>query len=508
LPDIRTNGRELRDVSQDAMQALGATGDIFVRGGELVRIKLDELGHASIEATSESALRGMLARAANFYRERTNPEGEVIRTPIAPPLEVVRDILSLGAWNFPPVEGVIESPTMRPDGTILCMPGYDPATRLFYQPATGFVMPDVPADPSQRDVDAARDLLYDVIGEFPFVNDASRDNTIGTTITLATRAMVPGPVPIPVFEAPQQGTGKTLCAAIAASMATGEAPIAGAAPNDPEEWRKRITTELGTGKRVILFDNVTGVLNDPSLAAVSTTRFWGDRRLGTNSETTLPARAVWMITGNNIRVGGDLVRRCYSIRLDAKISRPWQREGFKYSDIEGHVRVNRGALIGAALTLARAWVSAGRPQPKGINMGGFEGWAQVVGGIMQHIGAKNFLGNLTEFYENADDDTPAWESFIGKLRELFGESETTCGQVFTRLCPDPEHASTEDLSQYVPQELAGLLDLKSKAKFVQRLGYAFKERKNKRHGDTQARVVQGTGAGKTTWKFYVGAEGK
>ena len=36
-------------------------------------------------------------------------------------------LLRKGQWQFPKVAGVITTPTLRPDGTILDQPGYDPS---------------------------------------------------------------------------------------------------------------------------------------------------------------------------------------------------------------------------------------------------------------------------------------------------------------------------------------------------------------------------------------------
>jgi len=85
----------------------------------------------------------------------------------------------------------------------------------------------------------------------------------------------------------------------------------------------------------------------------------------------------------------------------------------------------------AALTLAKAWMAAGCPEPKGITpMGSFEEYSRVIGGILQVAGVKGFLDNADEFYESSDLEganlrffvTAWWEKFQGKsvgVSELF-----------------------------------------------------------------------------------------
>jgi hypothetical protein len=36
-------------------------------------------------------------------------------------------------------------------------------------------------------------------------------------------------------------------------------------------------------------------------------------------------RAVWMMTGNNLRLSADIARRTVRVRLDAKMAQPWTR---------------------------------------------------------------------------------------------------------------------------------------------------------------------------------------
>ena len=50
-----------------------------------------------------------------------------------------------GDWKFQAIAGVISTPTLRPDGTILSEPGYDPATQLLLiDPPPMPVIPEQP----------------------------------------------------------------------------------------------------------------------------------------------------------------------------------------------------------------------------------------------------------------------------------------------------------------------------------------------------------------------------
>jgi hypothetical protein len=61
----------------------------------------------------------------------------------------------------------------------------------------------------------------------------------------------------------------------------------------------------------------------------------------------LAALTIWVGTGNNVRVGADLRRRCYWIRLDAEVARPWERSGFRHPNLRQWTRERRGQLVDA-----------------------------------------------------------------------------------------------------------------------------------------------------------------
>ena len=47
------------------------------------------------------------------------------------PINIAATILArVGEWTFPTIAGVITTPTLRPDGSLLAKQGYDDATRL------------------------------------------------------------------------------------------------------------------------------------------------------------------------------------------------------------------------------------------------------------------------------------------------------------------------------------------------------------------------------------------
>lgn len=478
LPQIIVAGRPFRIISDEILESLQKSNDppeIFVRAGSLVRIVLipdkNQMGEIVsrpvIKQMDEAALRGLVARRA----ECVKPKGDAL-IPCPPPLDIVRDILARGHWPFPLLQGVVQCPIIRKDGTIISSPGYDVETCLYYQPEGNLEIPPLPEKPEPRHIQQGADLLNEIICDFPLVDEASRANALAAIITPVLREIIHGPVPMAVITKPQQGTGASLLASVIACVATGKPAQMISPPEGKErevEWKKLVTGIVLEGRSIAIIDNFEGVLRSTTMGALLTCSTWSDRILGSNEITSLPHRICWVLTGNNVRLAGDLPRRCYAIKLDAKKPRPWlQDRDFKHPKLLEWVTKMRGEILAAILTLARAWILAGRPVPQNlIRLGGFESWTETLGGILSFAGIGSFLQNLEEVYQESEDDE-GWEAFLAAWFDVFGEGRVTTSKVKEALEKRP------DFADCLPAEL----DLADKG-FTRRLGHALKRYANK-----------------------------
>jgi hypothetical protein len=451
----------------------------------MVAVIRDERDRHVIADVSEAALRGRMARSGFYYK--LSKDGE--RIECAPPLDVVRDILALSPaeWKFPPLEALIETPFLRLDGTVCTRPGYDQGTGLFYAPAPGLRLPEIPEAPMIDDVDVMLDLIDSAIGDFPFVDAASKANAIASMLTPVVRPAIDSPTPLALYDAPQAGTGKTLLAEVVATIATGRAAETFSAPTDPEEWRKKITTALASGTGVVVIDNVNYRLASDALCSAITATTISDRIFRTFERIVLPVKCAWIATGNNVQLGGDMPRRCYWIRLDAKQSKPFHRTGFKHDNLRTWVTEHRGDLIAALLILARYWFHQGRPKPKSVRpLGSFESWCNVVGGILELAGVDGFLGNSETMFEQADSDAVQWEAFLSVLAEIFDDEPFRATDVFEKLATNGSFNAPDAkrLREALPDFLAEAAD-RTGGFFQRRLGRCFAERVGRRFGESQ-----------------------
>jgi hypothetical protein len=196
-------------------------------------------------------------------------------------------------------------------------------------------------------------------------------------------------------------------------------------------------------------------------------------------------------------------RRCYLIRLDARTSRPWERDGFTHQPLKPWVQARRADLLGALLTLARAWWAAGKPAAKVRTVGSFEAWSETIGSILAFAGVAGFLANLPDFYERADDDARQWEGFFhGWFRE-FGERAVTVSEVAQRLRQDTPEGIM--FRATLPEDLAEALesDRIKAAGFAKRLGKALAKRDGVQFGDYRLdRVGEDAHANTVRWRVH------
>lgn len=111
-----------------------------------------------------------------------------------------------------------------------------------------------------------------------------------------------------------------------------------------------------------------------SLCSMLTQEIIASRVLGKSEVKRLPTNALVMATDNNLEVVGDLGRRTLVCPIDTGKERPDQ-EAHGFSPVDEAMRM-RPHLVAAALTVLRAYVTAGKPQPL-TPMGSFEDWNLV-----------------------------------------------------------------------------------------------------------------------------------
>jgi putative DNA primase/helicase len=317
-------------------------------------------------------------------------------------------------WPFPPLRGVVSTPTMRPDGTLLTEPGYDKETGfvLFAPPR----MPPVTDKPSRNDAIAALKTVNTLFDEFPFADPASRSVALSLVMSLLLRPILPV-VPLHVANAPEGGTGKSYLFDIASALAFGEVCPAIARGLTPEETEKRLIGAALEGRPLIVLDNCNGELRSEFLCQAIERPIVQPRPLGTSKMPAIPNGFVCCANGNNIEIANDLVRRTLVCDLDANMEMPYMRQ-FQNRPVPSVLR-NRGHYVAAVLTLARAYVLAGQPN-RPAQLASFEVWSDIVRGALLWLGLADPIEKLTQL-SVADPGRERLEAVFSAVAGVFPE---------------------------------------------------------------------------------------
>lgn len=411
LPVVDVSNRHLRDVAADGWNLIGddliPDHERLYGLGDAVVDLAERKGHLKPRALGRESLRWHIERLGDWMRE-----GQAGPYPVAPPREVLEDMLAHPKPPILPLTGMAYSPIVTPDGEILIENGYHAASG-YYVALGNLQVPPVPLSPTQDDVANAKRLLTDeLLVDFKFAHAADRVHAVEAIMAPIIRPLIQGPTPLRMIEAPTPGSGKGLLAEAVAEIAIGGPPRSMTEGHDDDEWRKRLTAAALDAQPVTVIDNVRRRLESGSLASMLTVTEWSDRLLGASRTVTIPIRTSWYATGNNPAYSEEIGRRVVRIRLDTGEERPWERTGFRHDPLLAWVRKDRDLLIWAVLVLVRAWIAAGRPRASYV-MGSYDEWAAISGGILDNAGLPGLLGNREETYRQAEAEIEAWRELIG-----------------------------------------------------------------------------------------------
>lgn len=458
-PVIRVRGGSLEQNFKAIEQALGEQTKnrpefgIYQRGGLLVRIARyagtidvpDEEGIHRDNGTmqilsSEGTLQLHTTSAAMWQKFDARSEEW---KPINAPLEVVQALGSAaGMWpTIPELHGISESPTMRLNGTILDKPGYDEMSGLFFDAKIPF---DAVKDkPTREDALRALDELLEINKGFPFVEPVDRSVSLSMQLTpFARHAMRSAPMFI--IAAPKMGSGKTLMSNLPNYLVAGKASSLFSQADNPEEDKKRLLALLLEGSLVTVIDNIEKPLKSDALCTALTEPSIKDRILGSTKVISVPTKTVWIATGNNVRVDGDLTSRCVLCRIDPKTERPEER----HFDVNLHEYVpkNRGRLVAACLTILRAYVVATRAEFGGnpadrvrcVEFGRFEQWSQLIREPLIWLGLDDPCASR-RIIESRDPVRDTLGNLLETWYKHFGPAPRTIAKTLLELQGDLEH---------------------------------------------------------------------
>lgn len=427
---------ELKRMVDSTEEALASSGvSIFQRGDVLVRPGLEVvpvIGERTVTALRlrEMTTVGLIEALSAIARFQRNKGANV--QIIDCPLQVASALLQRRTWGLRPLLGLITAPTMRSDGTILDTPGYDEATRLFFDPM-GVTFPAVPANPTKKEAEKAFKNLLVPFEEFPFVGG---DDDRAVVISGLMSALLAGTLKAPMhaITSPLPGSGKSLIGDVISIVATGAPCPVVAQGSKRDEFEKRMNSLLLQGVPMFSIDNCSMPVEGDFLCQVMTQDLVHPRVLGASKIVQSPTTCTVFATGNNLRIGGDMARRSLLCSIDPNCERPEQRT-FKRK-LRRYAFNHRGQLVAAALTVLRAYQVAGMPAKGELGtVGSFEQWGEYVRDAISWVGG----GNAAAAMDRARDSNPELQSLIALLtawEDVVGYAKVTAKDLVDKATGD------------------------------------------------------------------------
>ena len=406
---VQLNTDEHR-VIDEVISVLATATDVFVHQGMLVEL-VSRDGRLRTRLLTAVRLRTVITRRAHLLR------GD---KPAHPPEWLLQGVLQHDVWpGVRRLSGLSQGPFLRPDGTACTQSGFDAATGIFCAPQ--HLELDVPVQATRQDARDALAQLLRPLEDFPFGSRADRAVYLALLLTPFTRFAIDGLTPMFVIDGNAPGIGKTKLVDMVGLISTGEEPPHMSELRNEEEMRKRITSLVMDGSTFAFLDNVATRLGGPCLDSVLTSRVWKDRVLGTQRMVEARSNLIWVATGNNVMIMGDLARRLLWCRLTSLEEAPEARGSFSIGDLRAYVVTHRGRLASAALTVLVAFARAGYPRSSLLPMGSFEEWSGLVRGALVWVGEPDPLATQRDLRDAADDERSEALELLRYLGELFDE---------------------------------------------------------------------------------------
>jgi hypothetical protein len=398
---VEVRSGSLHQAVDETLALLRGAGELYDHGDALATVSAT----GKLIPISSGLMPYLLSSRISFHRKKFDPAtGQFSCHEVDPPQGVCKTIHELnGQRHLPRLNAVITAPIIV-GGRLLDRQGYDATSGLV------LVLPQEGTSQHLRagvvEARQAFERLQQLFDSFPFDTPADRGVFLAALFTAVLR---PGLRTAPgfAFDAPAQGTGKSLLAECVAIVGTGSAPSALPHLFDDEgEVRKRLVALLYAGAPAMIWDNIKGTFDSAVLAAMLTAEHFNDRLLGETKLLTLPNRMLALFNGNNMMLRGELTRRILSCRLDAGIERPYLRR-FNISPRQVCLD-ERQSIVWDVLTIVRAHQTHAPGFAAEVSLGSFEEWS---GAVLRPLlwateasGDARVANPLTKIQHSEDDD--------------------------------------------------------------------------------------------------------
>jgi hypothetical protein len=274
----------------------------------------------------------------------------------------------------------------------------------------------------------AKDILADIIQDFPFADDDGRSltNWYARLITPMCRGIMGfrHRVPLFMFMSNRPRAGKDYLNGVAQTLYYGTAfedpPLI---LNDKEETKKLITTAIVAERQSMHFANQEDPVMDEGFIRAITETIHFDRKMGGNSasnQIVMPNELEITMSGNDpLGWRPDLPPRMRIIRQEF-YEEDENARCFKYVDLHGEVLSRREEILCAVYSHLCYWKKDGCCP--GNTFSSFPRWAQIVAGVLLATGHGDATLPMVTKEESGD---PLKDALREVYREGFNLSHGT-----------------------------------------------------------------------------------
>jgi hypothetical protein len=392
------------DEIQQAM--VEAAAPIYQQAGRLVHIYKQEradpegaeirrdAGALTVKAIAKERLVEYIGNYLTLYK--LDDDNKAVPVPVSP--KIANHIRKRpDKWTgIRVLEGIVECPTLRRNGTLLIDDGYDAATGLYLDKGGVEYVINEKATLAHAQ-EALKYLRTEVANEFPFVSDNPNvppgdDRAYGASskamsvllswwLTCLTKRSLMRGAPMHGMDANSIATGKSVASSSGGWIALGRDPTILQLPWDETEAQKVMLTVLRDSDQVVVFDNADRPVGGSTLNTVITQEKAGGRLLGVNENEQHRTTMALGVNGNNLQFFGDMISRAVTSRMNVGMEKPDERV-FK-KDLKEYVLANRPRIVAALLTIMLAYYNADRPfDATRIKPSRFYDWDHTVRGAL------------------------------------------------------------------------------------------------------------------------------
>lgn len=379
-----------------------------------------------IEAHSVASIRAQVESVAVFhYQAEKGP------IPTQVPGAIVENLLQLDPAGAPRVSGLLAHPIVTPRGEIVARNGLHEGTGLFLYGLAG-------AEPcvfTRGEATAALIRLRESVLEgFEFAGVLDAAVVLAGLLTGVQRRVLDNAPGLAVL-APAQSSGKTTVARRLHVLLTGrDLPVLNLPIGDDAEIEKRLLALLLGSPEMICFDNIGDGLtvNGGALNAAITSPVFEGRQLGSTRILRVPTTTLFVLTGNNLKLGADETTRWLTAMLSPAASRPEGRR-FKHPDVVGHANTIRGDVLRDAVGIVAGYVRSG-DQIELQSGSRFVMWDKLVRQPLIWAGGEDVVRAFTNNAEGAEH-LQALRVLVRELGATFGDYSFSARDVVNR-CVD------------------------------------------------------------------------